>query len=189
LGGRGHDRAWSATIIPDLDLDTLGLCTHESPTNNALILYPDDYATLLPAIEKGVMVTLAGLHAECRYNGQPTERESDIGWGSDLEAATLLVKLAVELKHDGLDIELWPEECAELFDQLSIETEIMVNKHWPAIERVAQGLLDRSVLNGADVDDLIGQKAVEQFMREAKEAMEQQLMREVALCLGKLQHR
>jgi hypothetical protein len=60
----------SVTIIPDLDLDTLGLCTHESPTNNALILYPDDYATLLPAIEKGVMVTLAGLHAECRYTGQ-----------------------------------------------------------------------------------------------------------------------
>ena len=53
-------------------------------------------------------------------------------------------------------MELLPEvEYDELFNQLSIETEILVNKHWSAIERVAHGLLEFSDLNQGGVDDLI----------------------------------
>jgi hypothetical protein len=70
----------------------------------------------------------------------------------DLETAKAYVRLAVELLHEAA---LWQEECDGLFGQLSIMTEILVNEHWPAIERVAHGLLDFSTLNGADVDDLI----------------------------------
>jgi hypothetical protein len=152
----------SVTILPDLDLDTAGLCCREWVTYFAEYA---DLATRLSAIEKDAVVTLAGPIAECQYLLEDfnavTMMHKAVGWASDLETARRLVALAVELKHDGLDIEMWSEECDELFGQLSVETEIMVSQNWSAIECIAKGLLDFSVLNGADVDDLIaGAEAV-----------------------------
>jgi hypothetical protein len=53
------------------------------------------------------------------------------------------------------DYDTFDEECDEVFAQLSPKTMAMVGKHWSAIERVAQGLVEFPTLSGADVDDLI----------------------------------
>ncbi len=134
------------TIIPDLDYS--GFVDFQNatyPARNA------DLATQISAIEKDVMVKLAGPAAESRYR-PPSEREAAGWWHYDRKAVTALVRLAIELKHGVA----WEPERAELFDQLSIQTEIMVDEHWPAIQRVAHGLLDLRALNAVDVDDLIG---------------------------------
>jgi hypothetical protein len=137
----------SVTIIPDLDLDTAGSCYAEWATDRALFLY-DDLATQLSAIEKDVVVKLAGPQAQSQYDGRPQEL-----CGSDLKMAKALVQMALELS--GRD----HSEYDELFGQLSIEAEILVNEHWSAIQRVAHGLRDFSTLNGTDVDDLIAGKS------------------------------
>ena len=138
------------TITPDLDI--AGEC--DSDYAFYFAFYADD-ATQLAAIEKDVMVTLAGPIAECQYrsldfNAATVMRSA--GWGSDLAMAKYLLTMAMEL----LPEDLRPELYDELFDRLSIETEILVNGRWPAIERVATGLLEASDLNGADVENLIG---------------------------------
>ena len=120
------------TIIPDLDYS--GFVDFQNatyPARNA------DLATQISAIEKDVMVKLAGPAAESRYR-PPSEREAAGWWHYARKAVTALVRLAIELKHGVA----WEPERAELFDQLSIQTEIMVDEHWPAIQRVAHGLLD-----------------------------------------------
>jgi hypothetical protein len=149
----------SVTIIPDLDADTAGSCYAEWATDLALLL-KIDLATQLSAIEKDVMVKLAGPIAECQYSfdnfDAATVMREAAAWSTDLKMAKRLVQMALEL--DGRD----HSEYDELFGQLAIETECMVNAHWPAIERVAHGLLDFPTLNATDVDDLIGEQLEEE---------------------------
>jgi hypothetical protein len=115
----------------------------------------ENCATLIAALEKDAIVTLAGPQAECLYR-RPTKRDMARWWDGDRKLATDFVAHAVTLQHDEYyDYDTFDEECAEVFAQLSPRTLIMVCEQWPAIERVANGLLDFSTLNGADVDDLI----------------------------------
>jgi hypothetical protein len=132
----------SVTIIPDPVADTAGICFRDDAM--WLALYAD-LATRLSAIEKNVVVSLAGPAAESQYLGK---RET-VATGGDLKMAKAHVQLALELS--GRD----HSEYHELFGQLSLETKILVSQYWSAIERVAHGLLDFSTLNGTDVDDLI----------------------------------
>ena len=139
------------TITPDIDF--AGSCTSDYAMYFAF--YADD-ATRLSALEKDVIVNLAGPIAECQYrsldfNDVTAMREAG-RWGGDLAMAKYLVTMMMEL----LPEDLRPELYNELFDRLSFDTEIMVNSHWPAIERVAHALLEWSDLSGAYVDDLIG---------------------------------
>jgi hypothetical protein len=136
------------TIIPDLDLDTAGLCTRDWATAG----FYDDLATQLSAIEKDVVVSLASSAAECLYLGLSNlERALS---GSDLKMAEHLMKLALE--RSGRD----HSEYDQLFGQFSTETEILVGDHWSAIERVANGLLEFFTLNATDVDGLIAGHAI-----------------------------
>ena len=103
------------------------------------------------AYETDAIVCLAGPLAECRYGYQWPSRREITGWRSDLKTVTRLVNNAVVLKHGVLT----EPKYDELFDQLCDKTRVLIDEHWPAIERVAQGLLHFSDLNGALVDDLI----------------------------------
>jgi hypothetical protein len=131
----------SVTIIPDPVADTAGTCFSDDATYLAQYA---DLSTQLSAIEKDVVVYLAGPQAQSQYDGRPQELR-----GSDLKMAKALVEMALEIS--GRD----HSEYNELFGQLSLETEILVSQYWSAIERVANGLLDFSTLNGTNVDDLI----------------------------------
>jgi hypothetical protein len=139
----------SVTMTPlDLDYSAITYCQLAT----YFVIYAD-YATQLSAIEKDVIVKLAGPHAECRFrsldfNAVTMMREA--AWGCDLKEAKYLVKMSMELLPEDLR-----PEYDELFEEFSFKTEIMVNEHWSAIERVAHGLLKFSDLNQRGVDDLI----------------------------------
>ena len=139
-----------------------GKCQHETYfVRNA------DLATKLVAYETDAIVALAGPVAECRYR-QPTKREM-AGWRGDRKTARRCVTRLVALKRNILTPE---PKYDELFAQFCNKTRVLIDKHWPAIERVAQGLLDFSDLNAALVDDLIAGKAAEQFEQLIREADE-----------------
>jgi ATP-dependent Zn protease len=158
----------SVTIIPDLDHFDITYY-HQFATYRARNA---DLATQISTAETDAMVSLAGPAAEYRYRRPKSVQElaqEMATWRSDGEMARDRVAHAVDLKHDLLtargpecDGELFDELCdefdrlcAELFDQFSTEVEILVDKHWPAIERVANALLEFYTLNATDVDDLI----------------------------------
>jgi hypothetical protein len=132
------------------DLDDAGSCYSEYAMY--LAEYADD-ATRLSAIEKDIIVALAGPIAECQYRSLDFNvmREEEL-WDSDLKMVKYLLNMAMELL---LPKDLRPELYGELFDRLSIDTEILVSSHWSSIECVADALLEFSDLNQWHVDELI----------------------------------
>lgn len=125
-----------------------------------------DQATLIAALEKDAMVSLAGSYAQVRY--RPAKNQD--GWESDTEAASSFVALAVALRHgmtpeDGRTLpKALAPECLQLYERLCDKTEALVAEHWSSIVRVAKALPEHPALNEADVDDLIAGR----FLKAAK---------------------
>jgi hypothetical protein len=128
-------------------------------------------ATLISVAETVVIIYLAGPTAECRYR-RPKSVQELVQWmvfgRADGEAARDAVSRAADhivfpepLGAECPDVIIdrlcdeFDQRCVELFEELCVKTDRLVAEHWSAIERVADGLLDFSTLNGTDVDDLI----------------------------------
>lgn len=130
-------------------------------------------------IEARVKVLLAGRAANTLFGAS-----ADTGATSDLAEATRLLAamrlsfgLAESLvfragPQQALDLVARDRSLADAIDQeltrLMIATERLVAEHKAAIERVADALLDRSVLDGAELESLIVSKPVPPSRRESR---------------------
>jgi ATP-dependent Zn protease len=120
-----------------------------------------DWATRRAAMEKDVLVSLAGPLAQHRH--RPAGKGREFGGASDREYAQCGAATIVFLEKpggppDAKTCELEPEDAAkanQLLGQLCDEAKVLVDEHWSAIARVAEALLVHRVLGESDVDDLI----------------------------------
>ena len=120
-----------------------------------------DWATRRAAMEKDVLVSLAGPFAQHRH--RPVGKGRDVGGASDQEyawcgAATIVFLEKSGSPPDAKTRELEPEDAAkanQLLRQLCDEARALVDEHWSAIVRVAEALLVHRLLSETDVDDLI----------------------------------
>jgi hypothetical protein len=127
-------------------------------------VWDSDKAMRLAAMANDAIICLAGPRAQQLY--RPPKNPPD-AWKSDIKVATSISYFAA-LIESGVDVgrsdtlrdhnitngqEVF---ATDFFRRCSDEALKLVEKHWPAIERVAKALLNRPILNGADLDDLIG---------------------------------
>jgi hypothetical protein len=85
------------------------------------------------------IIALAGAEAETKYCGHSLDRQAElwgVAWATDLAAVGDLERAAIA-----------PALC---------QARQLVDQHWRAIEAVAQALLERGELTGADIHALIG---------------------------------
>jgi ATP-dependent Zn protease len=146
------------------DSDALAL------TQSAAYLARDaDQATRLAAIMKDIIVCLAGPYAQHRH--RPLKKpgiETTAEWEGDFDNVRGLAVTAA-LIASGADISQFDpaipvtltteEQQAYVVDMLrraQDTTRDLVAEHWLAIERVAKALLDRPILDGVELDELIG---------------------------------
>jgi hypothetical protein len=112
---------------------------------------------------KGIIVTLAGPCGEMKHRNKPWSRKYLKRWQSDYENARTAAHQAA-LAATGVDpgsvrsIKPTAEQIAYsndlLLDCLNTARNL-VNKHWLAIERVAQTLMISDLLDQIDLDHLI----------------------------------
>jgi hypothetical protein len=126
-----------------------------------------DQATQLTAIRKDLIVGLAGPYGEQKHRplkDRRTLKKRFDGWKNDLEIARLyaylaaLVATGVALPSEGdtirINTDLLPY-ADDFFQQCNDAVADLVDKYWPAIERVAQALMTCDLLDQAELDRLI----------------------------------
>ncbi len=117
------------------------------------------------AIAKDAKIAIAGTSAQAKF--KPAKHNNSPGppeWGNDIQRAIALAGIAVLLKNGmclaNMPAEIDPDAATRSEAELVLigfidETEVMVAKNWPAIERTAEALLSRRILLQDDVDALI----------------------------------
>jgi ATP-dependent Zn protease len=135
--------------------------------DRAIYLAANDPAAQIAALETDIVVVLAGPAARMKLRpSRPSKRKE---WGDNLKLAqawsTLAAFLASGMSIAELDpddkIELTDESQAfadQLFDQCAQRARQIVEERWDDIVRVAEALLDRTVLNADDLDALLGNR-------------------------------
>jgi len=132
-----------------------------------------DLPARLAAIGKDLKVSLAGPLAEYRHRpvkrinintGQPYWWADDIARAKSCAAQVVLLKDGTISTVDTRTVDVNKAQLAEvnrLFRQSWHETEALVERHWPAIERTANALLSgRPLLDQDELDALIADRPV-----------------------------
>jgi hypothetical protein len=127
-----------------------------------------DLTAQIAAYEKDAKVNLAGPHAQHRYRPVKNVKKAEArGWSGDIANAEsavvriVLLKAGVDPGDDPTTVTLTEQQladCNAVLGQLWDASAALVEDNWPAIERVAQALLVRRVLNQDDVDALIADR-------------------------------
>jgi hypothetical protein len=129
----------------------------------------DDVPSRIAAHEKDAKVALAGPLAQYRYRPfKGSNRACGDVWSADLRTASSAVGWMVLLNAGSAPegnipghIALDPHQSAKaqcLFERVREQTGALIQEHWPAIERVAQALLHRPLLDEAELDALIANR-------------------------------
>jgi hypothetical protein len=137
-----------------------------------------DRPTQLVAIGKDIKVSMAGPQAEHRHRPIKHTKWSLLAadakpywWAGDFTVARNSACQVVLLKDgtvatttfDAITVKLNMPQIAEidrLIDQFWKETEMLVDQHWPAIERTAKALLSGRPLVQDELDALIANRAL-----------------------------
>jgi hypothetical protein len=126
----------------------------------------DDAPSQIAAHEKDAEVALAGPLAQFRY--RPFKSRDH--WADDLQNASSATGWMVMLEEGCAPVDnapgrvvgtLNPDQNAKAFELLKrvrSQSDALVAEHWPAIERVAQALLQRPLLDEAELDALIADR-------------------------------
>jgi ATP-dependent Zn protease len=128
--------------------------------NNSALLSREPHVDV---IEWNAMTVLAGPIAQMRFC-PPTKTQAKLNWAGDIDCARWLVTRVVLARNnvpqqDNFDLpESMLREASELLDELMKKSDLLVSEHWAAIERVAEALIARRVLNQNDLDDLIADR-------------------------------
>jgi hypothetical protein len=114
-------------------------------------------------------IALAGPCAQHRYEPvKNIRRLTATDWAGDFENArsyacrVVLLKEGIDSGGDSIGVSLNERQLDELnrsVDQWWEGATALVEKHWPAIERVAEALLDRPLLDERALDALIANRA------------------------------
>ncbi len=111
------------------------------------LAFPPDPAEGLPPsavaddLERQLKCVLAGTVAEAMVSGRD-------GWDETSGDLDLAVRLAMQLVDDC-------EKVLPLLEKLRHEVERDLRSHWPAVESLADELLDRKSLSGSEVRRLL----------------------------------
>jgi hypothetical protein len=133
-----------------------------------------DISTRIKALEDDARVALAGPLAQYKHKlvrgGWSTIEGWDIDYtkvqncagnvvalrrGIDIDKLTQSGETTFSLDASGFD------EADDLLKQLCTEAQQLVDQHWSAIKRVAEGLLSQHSLTEAEIDALISDQAAE----------------------------
>jgi hypothetical protein len=130
----------------------------------------DDVEALMAAIGDDGKAALAGPFAERQYRsltkGQ-IERAKNNGWRVDMDnfqrfaGEIIILRQGKRLPKEGesIEVKLNSDEVDAVTLAWEGETQALVEKHWPSIQRVAAALVDRDVLYQDDIDALIAEAA------------------------------
>lgn len=122
------------------------------------------FANLSPkAIQNHLPVLLAGLYATQMLVGEEpgithaelvadSERLAGLGFSGDREEAVRLLSIYITL-HATV------EEAEEVFAEASVRCTALLHEHWHEVDLVAAALMERSSLDAADVEALLGEGA------------------------------
>jgi hypothetical protein len=141
-----------------------GLAAGTQTTKATWLAIDADPATLLGAIKKDIVVSLAGPCGEMKYRNKPWHQKYFKRWVSDFKSARDRARYAA-LVATGADRSSGSHHPTA--DQIAIADKLpvhcldiatyLVNTHWPAIERVARVLIVRDMLDQAELDCLIAE--------------------------------
>jgi hypothetical protein len=117
--------------------------------------------------KKNIIVSLAGPCSEMKHRNKPWKKKYLVRWKSDHESAWKSAHFAT-LVATGFDrgsirngsIKPTAEQIAysnDLFRQGLVAALHLVDEHWAAIDRVAQALMTRDLLDQTDLDRLIAE--------------------------------
>lgn len=162
----------SHILLPDIKIEQVTI----TPRSDALgfVSYStEDYESNVTKEElfNNVCVLLAGRVAKIRQFGEI--KGLDSGAMSDLEQATMQVYLAIAML--GMDEELGmislggldagvlnifgkkiEERIQDWLSRAKTKTEILINQHWDKIEALAKKLIDNEVVEGEELEEIIG---------------------------------
>jgi hypothetical protein len=122
-----------------------------------------DQATRVAACMKDAIVCLAGPEAQYRHRPQtrrrPPEWESDLDGARNFAATAALIASGVDVRAMDLQVPvtLNADQLSYANDMLQQSQEAareLVAEHWETIERIANVLLQRPILNGDDLNEL-----------------------------------
>ena len=126
-------------------VEILGDTEHSGTTETLRFLVdPDEGGSSrasIEAIENRLRCVLAGMVAETMVS----ERE---GWNESSEELELAVRLAMKLVDDC-------EDVLPLLEDLRADLENVLREHWTAVERLADELVRRKSLSGAEVRQIL----------------------------------
>jgi len=122
-----------------------------------------DQEAKIAGLMKDMIVCFAGPHAQAKH--RPPKRKRPSEWSSDLDGARSMAATAA-LIASGVDVSTLTSSEADLnADQVAYAEDMarqaseaargLVAEHWATIDRIANVLLDRPILNGGDLDKLI----------------------------------
>jgi hypothetical protein len=125
-----------------------------------------DPATLLAAIKKDIVVSLAGPCSEMKYRNKPWDKKYFRRWNNDFKSAQIggrraaIIATGVGVDRSSVIHHPTAEQIA-IADEVPLECLAMasdlVEAHWPAIEHVAQALMTRDRLDQAELDRLMAE--------------------------------
>jgi hypothetical protein len=157
--------------VPCVSMARIGASAEGTPATlrwSAEWLARNDPRTMLVGLETDAKITLAGPSAEQKYrpdtNIKLALREQ---WRDDMRlaqsAATKIVLIRADpnqqFDFDGeRTFKITAEqnaEIAQLVNRFSDEVRVLVEQHWPAIERVATALLNRRIVYTDEIDAAI----------------------------------
>jgi hypothetical protein len=156
----------SATVVPDKDQGTHGHARHENMFRG---LDPeiDLSGRVRLQMERKIIISLAGVAAQRRYSRQSWRSHHG---RSDFRAAA---DLALRIGGDG-------DGANRFLRWLELQTDRLVENRWQDIERVARALLERRILTGSEIVEIIeGEEgaAFKKSMKEVKARMTQRQQR------------
>jgi hypothetical protein len=173
---KAHHEAGHAVIARVLGVEVTYAAMLDANVQTTGALYAarnGEPAALIAGAEKDAKVALAGAIAQQHYRpvtkGQMLKAAREGGWTDDMATAKSLTAhiLYFQNGRSASDLHNEPDpqgalkpltetsEASALFNRLWNETQILVECHWQAVERVAAAMLERRVLNQDDIDGII----------------------------------
>jgi hypothetical protein len=139
-----------------------GLAAGTQTVKATFLAIDADSATLLAAIKKDIIVSLAGPCGEMKYRDKPWHQKYFKRWVNDFRSARDRARHAA-LVATGADRSSGSHhptaEQIAYADELPLQclatASDLVNTYWPSIKRVARVLMTRDMLDQAELDCLI----------------------------------
>lgn len=115
--------------------------------------------------EKDIKIKLAGSLAQKIARRGTAGREDDLAQAKNMALSIAMLRAGLELPPPGVRATVTVDtsildEAQTILNTLREETKALLTENWPAVERVAQALMERDLLDQDDLDRLINDAPV-----------------------------